>query len=276
MYSPAEIAENVIEIGKKKTTIPPRRLFLLGIMAGIFIAFAAVAANTASSTVENASMAKLVSGLIFPLGLAMVLVAGSELFTGNCLITIPVLQGEVKLSAMLKNWVFVYIGNFIGGLFIAGAVYIGGQLDLFGGALAVTTIKTAAYKASLGFGSAVVLGMLCNILVCIAVWMSFGAKSVGGKIAGLFMPVMAFVLCGFEHSIANMYYIPAGLFALADPNYAAMAENAGVNTASLTWGNMFTHNLIPVTIGNIIGGAVIVSGMYWLIYLRKSRSTASK
>jgi len=271
MFTPKEVAQNVIGIGKAKATNAPAKLFLLGILAGMFIALAAVGANTASSVIENASAAKLIGACVFPVGLAMVLIAGSELFTGNNLIIVAVLEKEVTLAQMLKNWLFVYIGNFVGALLIAVLVNYSGQLDLFGGALAATTIKAAATKASLNFGKAILLGILCNFLVCIAVWMSFAAKTVGGKIAGLFLPIMLFVLAGFEHSVANMYYVPSGLFAAGLYPDAA----AGVaNIANLTWGNFFINNLIPVTIGNIIGGVGLVGCMYWAIYLKKPAAAA--
>ena len=268
MFAPNEVAKNVIGIGKKKATTSSIRLLLLGVLAGMFIALAAVGANTASAVIENASAAKLIGACVFPVGLAMVLIAGSELFTGNNLIIVSVLEKETKLSQMLRNWVLVYIGNFIGSLLIALIINGSGQLDLFGGAVAVTTIKVAASKASLAFGKAVLLGIACNFLVCIAVWISFAAKTVAGKIVGLFMPIMLFVLCGFEHSVANMYYVPSGLFAMgAYPEAAAGIANIG----NLTWGNFFVNNLIPVTLGNIIGGMVLVGMMYWFIYLRKSK-----
>jgi formate/nitrite transporter len=270
MFSPNEVAANVIGIGKKKASTPSVKLFCLGILAGMFIALAAVGANTASSVIENASLAKLIAGCVFPVGLAMTLVAGSELFTGNSLIIVSVLEKETRISGMLRNWVCVYLGNFVGSLFIAWACNAAGQFNLFGGALALTTIKTAAAKASLSFGKAILLGVLCNFLVCIAVWISFAGKTVACKIIGLFMPIMLFVLAGFEHSVANMYYIPAGLFAAANPAYAEQAAQVS-NIANLTWGNFFVSNLLPVTIGNV----VLVGCMYWFIYLHKSKAAVT-
>lgn len=267
MFTPAEVASNVIGIGRTKASLKIYQMLLLGFLAGMFIAMAAVGANTVGCSIQTASVGKFASGAIFPVGLAMVLLAGSELFTGNCLMIISVLERKVRVSEMLRNWLFVYIGNFLGSVFVAFFVYLSGQFDLFDGALAVTTIKVAAGKASLSFGKAVLLGMFCNFLVCIAVWISFAAKSVGGKFLGLFMPIMVFVGCGFEHSVANMYYVPAGLFAAMDPDYAAAASETVNNFGNLTWGNFFTHNLIPVTIGNIIGGMILVGVMYWAIYL---------
>lgn len=272
MFTPNEIAVNVIGIGKKKASTPSFKLICLGIMAGMFIALAAVGANTGSSVVENASIAKLIAACIFPAGLVMVLLAGSELFTGNCLIIVSVIEKESTMLNMLRNWLCVYFGNFIGAIIVAFCVNAAGQLDLFGGALALTTMKTAAAKAALPFGKAVILGVFCNFLVCIAVWISFAAKTVSGKIIGLFMPVMLFVLSGFEHSVANMYYIPAGIFASMNPAYAEQAASIA-NIDALTWGG-FISNLIPVTIGNIIGGMVMVGMMYWLIYLKKDSTPA--
>lgn len=268
MYTPAEVASNVINIGRSKASLKIYQMLLLGFLAGMFIGLAAVGSNTISCSVEIASVAKFLGAAVFPAGLAMVLLAGSELFTGNCLMIISVLEKKVKVYEMLKNWFFVYIGNFIGSVFVAALVFYGGQFDLFGGALAVTTIKTAAAKASLSFGKAVILGMLCNFLVCIAVWISFAAKTVGAKFAGLFMPIMLFVGCGFEHSVANMYYIPAGLFALSNPDYAQAASETVANIGNLTVGNFLLHNLLPVTIGNIIGGMVLVGMVYWAVYLK--------
>lgn len=275
MFTPAEVANNVISIGKAKAGNKPYKLFLLGILAGMFIALAAVGANTASCTIANASVSKLVGACIFPVGLLMVLVAGSELFTGNNLIIVSVLTGDVKWGAMLKNWVIVYLGNFVGSMLVALLVVYAGQFNLFGGALAVTTISVATGKASLAFGPAILKGILCNFLVCIAVWISFAAKSVGGKLAGIYLPIMLFVLAGFEHSVANMYYVPAGLLAKMNPTALAAATDAGIAVDQLTWGNFFINNLIPVTIGNIIGGAVLVGVMYWAIYLADAKKEES-
>lgn len=265
MFTPAEVANNVIGIGKAKAGNKPYKLFLLGILAGMFIAMAAVGANTASATLTG-SVGKLVGACIFPVGLLMVLVAGSELFTGNNLIIVSVLTGDVKWGAMLKNWVIVYLGNFVGSILVALIACYCGQYNLFDGAVAATTISVAASKANLAFGPAILKGIACNFLVCIAVWMSFAAKSVGGKLAAVYLPIMLFVLAGFEHSVANMYYVPAGLFA---------ASATGTAVDGLTWGNFFINNLIPVTIGNIIGGAVLVGVMYWAIYLADAKKEES-
>ncbi|MBQ1712307.1 MAG: formate/nitrite transporter family protein, partial [Firmicutes bacterium] len=172
---------------------------------------------------------------------------------------------------MLKNWVFVYIGNLIGGCLVAAFCAFGHQFSLFGNGMAVSVISTAVAKCSMPFGDALLKGIMCNFLVCIAVWISFAAKDVAGKIIGIFFPIMMFVLCGFEHSVANMYYISAGLFANGIPAYAQAAAAAGVNTSALTLGGFFGANLLPVTIGNIIGGGVFVGILYGAIYLGKKK-----
>ena len=270
MFTPAEVAKNVIGIGKKKAELPAGKMLVLGIMAGLFIALAAAGSNTISCTVESGSIAKILSGMVFPAGLTMVLLAGSELFTGNCLMVIPLIEKEIRLTSLLRNWIIVYIGNFIGSAIVAVLIYYGGQLDLFDGALAVNTIKVAAGKCSLTFTKAFCLGILCNFLVCIAVWISFAAKTVSGKIMGLFLPIMLFILCGFEHCVANMYYGTAGLLANADAAYHAAAADTVSSIWNLTAGNFLIGNLLPVTLGNIVGGSIMVGCVYWFAYLQKS------
>ena len=199
LYSPLEIARNYIEVGIHKVNLSIFKTILLGFFAGMFIGFAGIASTTASSTIGIASVAKLVGAAVFPAGMAMVLVAGSELFTGNNLIILAVLEKKVTVWKMLKNWLFVYIGNFIGAAFVAVLVVVGRTPDLFGEQLAQAIVNAAAARTNLSVGEAFVRGILCNILVCIAVWMSFAAKRVSGKLLTSYWPVMLFVLCGFEH-----------------------------------------------------------------------------
>ena len=270
LFSPADVAKNYIATGKAKVNIPVAKMILLGIMAGAFIAFGGVASTAVAVSVPFASVGKFLGACIFPGGLTMVLLAGSELFTGNCLLTIPLLEKEISFGGMLKNWVFVYIGNFIGGMLVAAGVVYSHEVSLFDNGMAVSVISTAAGKCSLSFGDAFIKGILCNFLVCIAVWISFAAKDVVSKIVGLFFPIMIFVLSGFEHSIANMYYICAGLFAKGNPVYAEAAKAAGVNLDALTVNGFLVKNLVPVTLGNIVGGALLVGCVYWFIYLRKN------
>ena len=256
MNSPKEICANYMEIGKAKASASFVSAFLLAVMAGAFIAFGGIASTVAGVAVPSA--AKLAGACVFPGGLAMVLLAGSELFTGNCLLMIPVLSKKISVSAMLRNWGIVYLGNFVGGLVVAALVVYGHSLGALDG-LATAAVKTATAKCSLSFGDAVMRGILCNFLVCIAVWMSFASKDVIGKIAGIFFPIMMFVLCGFEHCVANMYFIGAGIFASAE--YAI--------AANVSWSGFLFGNLLPVTIGNLIGGAIFVGGVYWKVYAEK-------
>ena len=272
LFSPAEVAKNYIAAGKAKVALPIPRMLLLAVLAGVFIGVGGIASTTAAVSVAAPSLGKLVGAVVFPGGLTMVLLAGSELFTGNCLLTIPLLERKITWGGMLKSWVVIYLGNLLGGLLLAALVVLGHTPDLFGRELAVSILSAAAAKCSLGFGDAFVRGILCNFLVCIAVWISFAAKDVVGKVAGLFFPIMMFVLCGFEHSVANMYYIGAGLFAKLVPAYAEAAAAAGVDLGSLTVGRFFAGNLLPVTLGNIVGGSVCVGATYWFCYLRPDKS----
>lgn len=270
LFTPAEVAKNYIATGKSKVNTPISKMFLLAILAGAFIGIGGIGATTAAVSIPYASVGKFVGACIFPGGLTMVLVAGSELFTGNTLLVIPLLEKEISAAGMLKNWIVVYIGNMVGGFLVAAGIVYSHQVSLFGNQMAVSVMSTAATKCTMPFGDALIKGILCNFLVCIAVWISFAAKDVAGKIAGLFFPIMIFVLCGFEHSVANMYYISAGIFAKGNPVYAQAALEAGVDTSVINWGNFFGANLLPVTIGNIIGGAVCVGCVYWFVYLRKN------
>ena len=259
MHSPLEIARNYIEVSIHKTNLSAFKMVILGMFAGFFIGFAGIASTTAASTVGNPSLAKLVGAMVFPAGMAMVLIAGSELFTGNTLIILAVLERRISMMRMLKSWLFVFVGNFIGAAMVAVGVVLGHTPDLFGADLAASVVATGASRCNLGFGEAVVRGILCNVLVCIAVWMSFAAKNVSGKLLTSFWPVMVFVLCGFEHSVADMYFGTAAL--LASLEYGITAEGLSVL-------NFFVNCIIPVTIGNIIGGAGIVGFGYWLGYIR--------
>lgn len=259
MHSPLEIARNYVEVSIHKTNLSAFKMVILGMFAGFFIGFAGIASTTASSTLANPSIAKLVGATVFPAGMAMVLIAGSELFTGNTLIILAVLEKKITVLKMLKNWLFVFIGNFLGAALVAVGVVYGQTPDLFGGDLAGSIVAAGASRCNLGFSESLIRGILCNVLVCIAVWMSFAAKNVSGKLMTSFWPVMVFVLCGFEHSIADMYFGTAAL--LASREYGIAAEG-------LTLVRFFTHCIIPVTLGNIIGGAGIVGCGYWLGYLR--------
>ncbi len=241
----AQAAEDYCAAAEKRVTQSLPRLLLLGALAGAFIAFAGVAAS-----IGGALGGKLASATIFPIGLTMVLLAGSELFTGNCLFLMPLLQRNITAGHMLRNWVAVYLGNLLGSVAVAFLVVQCGALD----GIAEAAVAAAVTKAALPFGVALLRGVLCNFLVCLAVWMAFCAQSAGGKVVSLFGPIFLFVLCGFEHSVANMYYIPAGIF---------LAENGEVTWLSL-W-----QNLLPVTLGNMVGGCGL-GGILYLLYGRKN------
>lgn len=269
MYSPKEVAVNYLGICETKTRLPLLRMFLLACLAGVFVALAGVASTVGAATIENPSVAKIVTGMIFPAGLSMVIVAGSELFTGNNLLIMGVLQRRITVGAMRRNWIVVYLGNFAGSVLIAALAYAGGVFSAFNGELAVSVVSIANAKVSLSFEAAFIRGILCNFLVCIAVWMSNAAKTVPGKIMGLFFPIAAFVIAGFEHCVANMYYIPAGIF---------QSGMFGMAYENLTWGGFLLRNLLPVTLGNMVGGVVLVGVTAWYLYLapERDRVTAGK
>ena len=273
--SPAEIASDFIEIGAKKTKAKAHNLIILGILAGAFIAFASQGSNYAIHTIESIGLAKTLAGALFSTGLMLVIVAGGELFTGNALIVVSCLSGRAKWSGLLRNWFYVYIGNFIGSLIIAFFIYKSGQLNATNGDLGGFTIKLAAYKTGLSFENAFYLGVLCNWLVCLAVWMAAGAKDITGKLLAIFFPIWLFITSGFEHSVANMYYIPVGLMAKSNPVWVEAALKMGATPEKLDALNIstfLTKNLIPVTLGNIVGGVLFVGASYWMSYLYKEKN----
>lgn len=268
MSSPEEIAEYYAELGVKKANAKLLNLVILSIFGSAIIGLASASANTAISTVDNASLAKLLSALIFPAGLSMVLFTSTELFSSGCVVSISVMSGKLSLLKLLKYWFIIYIGNLVGGVLVAYLINVSTQLNLFDKALALITIKTAYKKLSFTFTEAVLMGTLCNFLVCVAVFIAAAGKNITEKIAGLYFPILLFVLAGYEHSVANMYYIPAGIIAAQNPEFAAMATEYGIAVEKLNFSNFFINNLLPVTIGNAIGGALLVSGIYYLLYLR--------
>lgn len=272
--APSEIAETTVEVGIKKAGVSVIKMIILGILAGAFIAFASEGSNMAAFNLfakpETYGLGKVLAGSIFGTGLMLVVAAGGELFTGNTLIIMAVLQGRVKLLSMLKNWFFVYIGNFIGSLIIAYMMVHSGLFSSGANVLGGVTVKIASYKVSLTFIQAFFLGIMCNWLVCLAVWMSYGAKDMTGKLFACFFPIWLFITSGFEHSVANMYYIPAGIMAKANPAWVEASHLSSEKLAGLNWGSFVINNLIPVTLGNIIGGAVFVGAAYWYVYLKKS------
>ena len=213
---------------------------------------------------------RLLVGSVFCLGLILVVVGGAELFTGNNLIVMAWASRKVGTRAMLRNWAIVYLGNFVGSVGTAGLVVLSRQYTFGGGAVGAAALSIADAKVGFGFVQAVVLGILCNALVCLAVWLSFSARSTIDRIAAILFPIAAFVAAGFEHSIANMYFIPVGLFLKAvDPAFVAAS---GIDVTGLTWPAFFLANLVPVTLGNVIGGSLLVAVTYWFVFLRGAQA----
>jgi formate/nitrite transporter len=255
IFSAAEGTANYVNTGVTKSKLSVAKMLGLGFSAGFIIAMGAAASTTAALGASSVGAGRLISGLVFAFGLGLVVITGSELFTGNNLMIISLLDKKISLGAMLRNWIFVYIGNFIGSIFAAIGCALFGQLNQGAGQAAVSAIKIAVGKCTLPFGNAIWLGIFCNLLVCIAVFVSLCGQDGISRIVGAYVPVALFVIAGFEHSIANMYYVSVGLLAKGVPHYAELALAANVNLDALTWGRFFYANLLPVTIGNIIGGA---------------------
>lgn len=267
LFTAAETTANYSNAGAAKAKLPIAKMLLLGILAGFLIGFPSCVTNMATYALDNNSTVRMVSGLLFAFGLGMVVVSGAELFTGNTLITISVLDKKATLAGMLRNWVFVYIGNFIGSMVLSFICAQFGWLSAGSNALAAYSMKVAAGKMTMPFENAFFMGVLCNILVTIGVLLSLSGKDGISRFIGAWAPVMFFVTCGFNHSIADMTYCMLGLFAKGNAAYVEAAQSAGVALEGLTWGNYFTGNLIPVTLGNIVGG-VCVGALFWFAYLK--------
>ena len=268
--SPGEILAKASDIYEKKAGQNIKKTLILSFIAGIFIALGAVASTLASfnflADPNKIGLGKLIQGLTFTPGLIFVLLAGGELFTGNNLMAIAFFDKKISLKSLLKSWLIVYLGNFIGSLFVAFLIYKSGQWQMADNLLAARVILIANQKLNLTFSEGLILGIFCNFLVCLGVWMAFGAKDYVGKVVSAIFPVVAFVVSGFEHSVANMYYIPAGIFAKNIPAFVEKAGLTGEALSKLNLINMVTKNLIPVTLGNIIGGSILVGLVYFLAY----------
>ena len=274
--TPSEVAGELVTVAENKANLSLLQKIVLGIIAGAYIAFAAVASNTAAFQLMNNPgtlwLSKLLSAFVFSGGLILVVVCGSELFTGNNLMLMGVYEKKISVKQLLISWGIVYVANFVGSILIAFMVAKSGQLGFAGSMLGGATIKIACTKVSLSTSNAILLGLMCNWLVCLAVWGSTAARDIGSKIMAIFFPIMMFVTAGFEHSIANMYYISAGLFAKENSQYVDAALQLGVkqsDIANLDWSSFFLGNLLPVTLGNIIGGTIFVATAYWLAFMRK-------
>jgi len=277
---PADMAARAEEIGVKKANLDVASMFALAVLAGAFIALGAIFATTVLAGSAGAlpyGVARLLAGAAFSLGLILVLVGGAELFTGNNLIVMAWASGRVTSGVLLKNWLVVYLGNFVGSFGTALLVFLSGQYTFGKGAVGAAALATAHAKLGFGFVEAVALGTLCNALVCLAVWLTFSARTTTDRILATVPPIAAFVAAGFEHSVANMYFIPEGLLIRAGAGTSFWADlgKTAADFPDLTWGRFLVSNLLPVTIGNIIGGAVLVGAVYWFVYLRKRRAAAA-
>ncbi len=272
LNTPMEIVEDNITIGEKKANGPLKKTILKGMLAGMFIAIGGAAGSTASHAIENVGMARTVAGAVFGVGLMLVLFMGTELFTGNCLLITSVMDKKITWKQMARNLTIVFFSNLLGALIFDVLLIFSGNLDYSSGLLGAYTIKVAIGKASISPLQGLTSGILCNILVCFAVMMAFAAKDIAGKVWAIFFPIWAFVICGFEHCVANMFYIPAGMMAANNPEYVAKAmKTYGLTLEQIQNLNIigFISNIIPVTIGNIIGGMVFVGVPMYLIHKNK-------
>ena len=284
---PAEMATRAEYLGVRKAEMPVFTMLMLSILAGAFISLGAIFATTvaaggmsvvaadgtaAFSTGLPYGVTRLLTGLAFCLGLILVVVGGAELFTGNNLIVMAWASGKVTGRALLRNWAIVYVGYFIGSIATAVMMFFTKQYTFGSDSIGITALKIAVGKCDLEFIQAIALGVLCNALVCLAVWLTYSARTTLDKILAIIFPITAFVAAGFEHSIANMYFIPYALLVKGfAPEYMAKVAEKVPNLEALTWKSFFINNLIPVTIGNIIGGAVLVAAIYWVVFLRNKR-----
>ena len=272
-YTPSEVIKSNIKSAVAKANLPLAKMILLGMMAGAFIAFGGAASSVAAHGVADVGLARSIAGAIFPVGLMLVVFTGSELFTGNSLMIMAVIDKKITLLKMIRNLVVVYFANFIGALIIDVLVFLSGQFDFSGGGLGAYTIKVAIAKTSIAPVTAVISGILCNILVCLAIVLAGTAKDSIGRIFGIFFPIAAFVVCGFEHCVANMFYIPAGMLAATNTAYVQKAQELyGITAQQCSSLTHFagTESLLFVTIGNIIGGVLFVGVVLYMVHIKLS------
>ena len=267
--SPADIAKSCVGAAVKKAAITLTPLRVLAILAGAYIAMGGILNTVITNDLGNYigdGLTRLVGGMVFSLGLILVILGGAELFTGNNLVmTTGLLDKKITIKQVVNNWVNVYIFNFVGAVLVASLVYYSGIWKFNGGAVGLKALSVASGKVNLSFSEALVRGILCNWLVCLAVWLSMAGKDAFGKILGIMIPVTAFVAMGLEHSIANMYFVPMGIFLSGQE--ALIANISPAVLEGLTWFG-FLKNLVPVTIGNMIGGIFFVATAYWNVYLK--------
>ena len=273
-YSPSEMAQRVVRIGVAKGKLPAADSLILSMLAGSFIGLgAAFATLTTTSPEMGFGPAKILGGVSFSLGLILVVVAGAELFTGNNLVAMAWASRLITTRQVLRNWTLVYLGNFVGSVGTAVLVYYSGTWALGGHGVGANALAIAAAKCDLTWVEAFFRGILCNALVCLAVWLSQSARSTTDKILAIIWPITAFVAMGFEHCIANMYFIPLGILLKGNPEIMTVLGQAPASMDGLGWGGM-VGNLVPVTLGNIVGGTLMVAGVYWFAYLRNEEKKA--
>ena len=264
--TPVQVLDTNIETEVTRANMNIVRLILMGILAGMFIGGGAAASSVAMHAISNVGISRFIGGAIFPVGLMMIVFIGGELFTGDCLLILGVMDKKVKVLSMIRVLIIVFFSNMIGAMLVALLVYFGGQYNFTDGLLGAFTIKVALAKSTISFGTAVCSGIMCNIFVCGAVLMTAVAKDAGGKVWTIFFPILAFVVSGFEHCVANMYYIPAGIIAKSNEKYVQVAmDKYGITSeqlAELSWKNFFVDSSIPVTLGNIIGGMLLGAVLY--------------
>lgn len=278
---PADMAKKAEEVGCRKAAMNGLAMFTLAVLAGAFIALGAVFATTVAAGSAGAlpyGVQRLLVGTVFSLGLVLVIVGGAELFTGNSLIVMAWASRRVSASSLLRNWAIVFAGNFVGSFGTALLVFLSAQHEFGSGSVGETALKIAQAKLQLGFVQAVSLGILCNVLVCLAVWLTFSARTTTDRILAIVPPIACFVAAGFEHSIANMYFVPIAWMiqtGAAEPFWTSIGRMPG-EFSDITWSAFVLKNLLPVTIGNVIGGGVLVGAVYWFIYLRPTVGTADQ
>jgi formate/nitrite transporter len=274
---PSAMAQRAEAGGVVRAAMDPLAVFVLSILGGAFIGFGAVFATTVGAggigpdAALSYGVTRLLTGLVFATGLIMVVVAGAELFTGNNMLVMAWAGGKVTTRAVLANWAIAFTGNFIGAIATAALVFLSAQYTFGGGGVGLNALVIANSKSALAFMPAFVLGVLCNALVCLAVWMCYGARTTIDRVVTIVPPISAFVAAGFEHSIANIYFIPTGLFikAGAPESFWSSIGKSSADFPAITWENFIFANLIPVTAGNIVGGSVMVAAVYWFVYLRE-------
>jgi formate transporter len=266
-FSPKEIAGKVEAVGVAKAHLPVLPTLMLGVLAGGFVGLGALYFTLVVSDPRlSFGVARVLGGVAFSLGLILVVVAGAELFTGNNLLVMAWADRKITTRELLRNWIMVYASNAVGAIGLAIVVYLSHHADMNQGGVGLQYVKMAAAKTALPFWEAFFKGILCNLLVCLAVWLALAGRSVTDKVLAIVFPISAFVAAGFEHCVANMYLIPLGIF-LKD----RAAATANIDLAPLDWSG-FIGNLIPVTLGNILGGSVMVALVYYTIYRRGFKS----